>query len=250
MTAPAAMTEKPAKKRRSRSGGRSGNSRRGGPVISQPAWTIPFNTDAPTEPLPEESIEAIHNGAMRILEEIGIEFLNEEACAILKANGCTVNGENVKMDRAFVMEKIGHAPSQFDMTPRNPAHKVTVGGKNIIFGNVSSPPNCSDLDRGRRTGDRSSFQDFLKFTQYFNCIHLAGGYPVEPMDIHPSIRHLDCLYDKLTLTDKVPHAYSLGTERVEDVMEMVRIAGGLTHKEFDAAPRMYTNINSTSPAQA
>ncbi len=28
---------------------------------------------------------------------------------------------------------------------------------------------------------------------------------------------------------------------------MVRIAGGLSHEEFDATPRMYTNINSTSP---
>ena len=61
------------------------------------------------------------------------------------------------------------------------------------------------------------------------------------------MRHLDCLYDKLTLTDKVVHAYSLGKERVEDVMEMVRIAGGMTHDEFDASPRMFTNINSSSP---
>lgn len=30
-------------------------------------------------------------------------------------------------------------------------------------------------------------------------------------------------------------------------MEMVRIAGGLTHEQFDASPRMYTNINSVSP---
>jgi trimethylamine--corrinoid protein Co-methyltransferase len=67
------------------------------------------------------------------------------------------------------------------------------------------------------------------------------------VDIHASVRHLDVLYDKLTLSDKVMHAYSLGKERVEDVMEMVRIAGGLSHEEFDATPRMYTNINSTSP---
>ena len=66
----------------------------------------------------------------------------------------------------------------------------------------------------------------MKLTQYFNCIHLAGGYPVEPIDIHASVRHLDAIYDKLTLTDKVVHAYSLGKERVEDAMEMVRIAGG------------------------
>ena len=104
-----------------------------------------------------------------------------------------------------------------------------------------------DLDRGRRPGTRDAYQDLIKLTHYFNCIHLAGGYPVEPVDIHASIRHLDCLYDKLTLTDKVVHAYSLGADRVEDVMEMVRIAGGLTHNEFAAQPRMYTNINSSSP---
>ena len=117
----------------------------------------------------------------------------------------------------------------------------------MLFGNVSSPPNCSDLDRGRRVGDRDSFRDLVKLTQYFNCIHLAGGYPVEPVDIHASVRHLDCVLDKLLLTDKVVHAYSLGKERVEDVMEMVRIAGGLSQSEFDAAPRMFTNINSSSP---
>jgi trimethylamine--corrinoid protein Co-methyltransferase len=117
----------------------------------------------------------------------------------------------------------------------------------MLFVNVSSPPNAMDLDRGRRVGTRDSFQDLMKLTQYFNCIHLAGGYPVEPIDIHASIRHLDAIYDKLTLTDKVVHAYSLGKERVEDAMEMVRIAGGLTHAEFEAAPHMYTNINSSSP---
>ena len=51
----------------------------------------------------------------------------------------------------------------------------------------------------------------------------------------------------LTLTDKVIHAYSLGPERIEDGMEMVRIGGGLTAEEFEASPHMFTNINSSSP---
>ena len=37
----------------------------------------------------------------------------------------------------------------------------------MLFGNVGSPPNCSDLDRGRRVGDRESYQDLIKLTQYF-----------------------------------------------------------------------------------
>ena len=233
--------------RRSRHGGRAGNRRGKGAAIDQLPWSLPVNPDRPTEPLPQEGVLAIHDGAMRILEEIGIVILNPEALAIFKAAGASVDGETVRMGRDMVMELVRKAPAQFTITPRNKDHAITIGGRNILFGNVSSPPNYSNLDEGRRTGNRGAYQDFLRFTQYFNCIHFAGGYPVEPMDIHPSVRHLDCLYDKLTITDKVVHAYSLGKERVEDVMEMVRIAGGMTHEQFDAAPHMYTNINSTSP---
>ncbi|KIC42111.1 methyltransferase [Ruegeria sp. ANG-R] len=238
-----------SKTRKRRSGGRSGAAaRRGSAVIDQMPWNPPINIDRPTEPLGLEGIEAIHEGAMRILEEIGIEFYNQEAIDILRQAGCTISGDNVRMGRDFVMEMVGKAPSKFTITPRNPDRQIEIGGKTMLFGNVSSPPNYWDMEIGKKVpGTRRMCQDLLKLTQYFNCIHFAGGYPVEPVDIHASIRHLDVLYDKLTLTDKAMHAYSLGKERVEDVMEMVRIAGGLSHEEFEASPRMYTNINSTSP---
>ncbi len=234
--------------RRKRAGGRAGNKQRAGSAaIEQMPWRIPENPDRPTEPLDNDGVMAIHRTTMRILRDIGIEFLNPEAVSILKKAGCKVDGTNVRMDEAFVMEMLGHAPASFTITPRNPEREIVMGGKKMVFVNVSSPPNSWDLERGKRSGDFETFKDFMKLTQYFNCIHIAGGYPVEPIDIHPSIRHLDCLFEKLTLTDKVCHAYSLGAERVEDVMEMVRIAGGLSEDEFRAKPRMYTNINSVSP---
>ena len=235
--------------RRRRGGGRAGAAnRRGTAVIEQMPWRIPVNTDRPTEPLSPEGVEAIHDGAMRILEEIGIEFLNEESLEIFRDAGCTVDGTNVRMGRDWVMEMVAKAPDDFTLTPRNPDRTLTVGKNHILFGNVSSPPNYFDLEIGKKvSGSREQCRNLLKLTQYFNCIHFAGGYPVEPVEIHASVRHLDVLFDKLTLSDKVMHAYSLGKERVEDVMEMVRIAGGLSDEEFEATPRMYTNINSTSP---
>ena len=246
LIAEAAETAAAASRPRKR-GGRAANARRSGPAIKQTPWTEVINCDRPTEPVPAEGVEAIHDAAMRILEEIGIEFLNEEAIDILRGAGCIVDGENVRMGRDFVMEMVALAPSQFDITPRNPDRRITIGGGRMVFGNISSPPNCSDIERGRRTGNHEDYRDFLKLTQYFNCIHFAGGYPVEAIDLHPSIRHLDCIFDKLTMTDKVVHAYSLGPERIEDSIELVRIGAQLSHEEFDAAPRMYTNINSTSP---
>ncbi|MCK0101920.1 trimethylamine methyltransferase family protein [Pseudohalocynthiibacter sp. F2068] len=233
--------------RRQRSGGRAGNTRGSGSTIDQMPWRIPVNTDRPTEPLTEEGVQAIHDGAMRILEDIGIEILFDDALAIFKEMGCRIDGTNVRIDRDTVMELVAKAPSEFTITPRNPDRKIAIGGKHMVFVNVSSPPNYWDMETGKVPGTREHCANLLKLTQYFNCIHVAGGYPVEPVDVHASVRHLDVLFDKLTLTDKVPHAYSLGKERVEDVMEMVRIAGGLSHEEFEATPRMYTNINSTSP---
>lgn len=234
--------------RRRRSGGRAGNARRTSTLaIRQMPWRLPLNTDRPTEPLDADGVAAIHDAAIRILEEIGIEFLNEESLALFRQAGCIVAGTNVRMGRDFVMEMIGRAPASFDITPRNPERRITLGEGHILFGNVSSPPNYWDLETGKVPGTRAQCADLLRLTQYFNCIHFAGGYPVEPVDVHAGVRHLDVLFDKLTLTDKVVHAYSLGPERVEDVMEMVRIAGGLSEDAFAARPHMYTNINSTSP---
>ena len=135
---------------------------------------------------------AIHNTAMKILEDIGVLFLNPEACKILQKAGCRVDfsDSKVKMDRRWVMDMLKTVPQHFSITPRNHKNKIKIGDRHIVFGNVSSPPNVLDLDRGKRPGDFDSFKDLTKLTQFFNCIHFSGGYPVEPVDIHPSIRHL------------------------------------------------------------
>src|SRR5688572_19093922 len=120
----------PGQRRGRRSGGRAGNRARAGTAaIHQAPWTIPQNLDAPVEPLRPEQIERIHNGAMRILEEIGILFLNDDALRILKEAGCDVDmgSKRVRMDRAFVMEQVKKAPRTFEITPRNPDHTVKVG---------------------------------------------------------------------------------------------------------------------------
>ncbi|MDJ1007780.1 MAG: trimethylamine methyltransferase family protein [Paracoccaceae bacterium] len=241
------MTEEATKTRR-RGGGRAGNARRTrASALAQMPWAPPVVPDRPVEPLAEEGVAAIHDGAMRILEEIGIAFLNEEALALFRKAGADVDGETVRMGRDFVMEMVGKAPRTFTITPWNPAREITVGGRHLNFAAVASPPNYWDLETGKVPGTRAQCRNLLKLSQAFDCLHFNGGYPVEPVDVHASVRHLDVVFDMLTLTDKVVHAYSLGPERVEDVMEMVKIAAGLDEETFRSRPHMFTNINSTSP---
>ncbi|MBV8662155.1 MAG: trimethylamine methyltransferase family protein [Hyphomicrobiales bacterium] len=211
-----------------------------------PQPQLPF---APVDLVSRDELEAIHNGALAVLKEIGIDFLHEEAKAILKAAGADVaaGSNRVRFDPALIEAQIGKAPRSFTLHARNPERSVTLGGRHVAFASVGSAPNSFDRDGGRRPGARRDYQNFLRLSQSFDSIHLLGGYPVEPVDIHASVRHLDALFDMLTLTDKPIHAYSLGRERIRDAIEMAKIARGLDDETLEREPSLFTIINSSSP---
>lgn len=237
---------------RARRGGRRrrGDAASDGPSTPrQPPWKQPTRRFAPTDLVGEEELEAIHQTSLQILSEIGIDFLHEEARARLKQAGARVDddSERVRFDPDFVEETIKTAPSEFTIHARNPDHNVQIGGDQVAYTAVSSPPNTSDEAGGRRVGNRQDYQNLLRLGQTLNVVHMFGGYPVEPVDIHASVRHLDALYDMLTLTDKVVHAYSLGKQRNLDALEMVRIARQVDHETLEREPSVASVINASSP---
>ncbi|WP_282609858.1 trimethylamine methyltransferase family protein [Pelagibius sp. Alg239-R121] len=249
-------SETAAKEATERSGRRSGRSgarrsKRAGQQagFTQPPWKPIVNSYAPTELLNNEQIERIHDASLTILEEVGMDFLLEEARDLLAKAGAEVTpgSERVRFDRDMILEAVATAPSEFTLHARNPAHNLPMGGRNFITSMVASAPNCSDSDNGRRVGNQVDFRNFIRLGQKLNIIHMFGGYPVEPVDLPPATRHLDCLSDFITLGDKVFHAYSLGRERNLDALEMVRIARGLTEDQLDQEPSLLTIINTSSP---
>ena len=189
-------------------GERRGGSRRSGrgeAGLQQPPWRQPRNLFRPVDLVSADELERIHEASLTILEEIGMDVLLPEAREIFRAAGASVepSGQRVRADRGLILAAVANAPATFSLHARNPAHDLEVGGNAMIFSQVASPPNCSDLDRGRRPGTLADFHNLLRLAQSFNIIHLIGGYPVEPIDIHPDTRHLDALRDIYTLTDKV-----------------------------------------------
>ncbi|MEP3049213.1 MAG: trimethylamine methyltransferase family protein [Roseibium sp.] len=244
----AAQTDRPAPPRRGRR--RRGGGEKASPdLFPQKPFKQPRHIFKPIEAVSKDELESIHDASMRILEEIGIDFLHEDAMALLKAAGADVDpgSDRVRMGRSMVEELVLKAPSEFTMRARNRAHDLKIGGDAIAFSCVASAPNAVDRDHGRRPGNQRDYRDFLKLSQFFNIIHCIMGYPVEPVDIHASIRHLDCVADMVRLTDKVFHIYSLGRERNLDGMELARIGNGLTQDDFRNTPCVATVINTSSP---
>jgi trimethylamine--corrinoid protein Co-methyltransferase len=201
----------------------------------------------PTEIVSADELESIHHASLRVLKEIGMDFLHDDARALLKDAGADVRGERVHFEPELIEHLIDTAPAQFTFHGRGPGQSHVVGGDNMLFSPVGSPPNCHDMDNGRRTGTRVDYQNFLRLTQYFNVFGCIGGYPVEPVDIHASVRHLDALYDKATLTDKPFNIYVLGPERTLDGIELARLARGISEKQMMEEPSVGTIVNTNSP---
>ena len=214
------------------------------PKLPQPKF--PFR---PVEIISADELESIHQASLLVLKEIGVDFLHGEAKSILKDIGADVDpgSDRVRFDPALVEAQMGKAPKQFTLHARNPERDLVIGGDHTAFCSVASAPNSFDRDGGRRPGNHRDFQNFIRLGQSFDQIHLWGGYPVEPVDIHASVRHLDAIFDMLTLSDKPIHAYSLGRERNRDAIEMAKIARGLDDATLEREPSLFTIINSSSP---
>ena len=142
--------------RRGRRGGARANpGAGGGAVIPQLSRRQIKRKFAPTNILSADEIESIHQASLKVLNEIGMDFLWPDALDLLrKTGGVKIEGERVRFEAAFIEEYLSYAPSEFTLHARNPENTTRIGGDNMVFGTVGSPPSCYDMEGGRRTGIR------------------------------------------------------------------------------------------------
>ncbi len=202
----------------------------------------------PLEILDSDSLEKIHQTAMRIVEDLGVVFLDDEALKILSHNGASVDDTGtVRLDTKTLMHWVEKCPSSFRLHARNPERDVTIGGNNIHLAPVGGPPNISDLDNGRRIGTFEDQCNLLRLGQSLNVLSLGGAAPVEATDLPAETRHLDFYHAQITLTDRVWNARAIGAERVTDALEMVAIARGINRQQLRSEPSLLSVVNVNSP---
>ena len=215
----------------------------------QRPWGQPVMRFTPTQAVTDDELDRIHDVSMRILERVGMEILDPEARSIYREHGCEVDEASmrVRMPREVVERAVACAPAEFTLHARNADHHVLIGGRHLTFGSVCSTPHHLDRDGVRRTGDRSGMRDLLRLAQSLETVHLISGYPVEPTDLHFSVRHLEASWDILTLTDKGLPCYSLGRQRNRDLLELARISRGIDDATLQREPSVITIVNTNSP---
>ena len=211
-------------------------------------FQITRNPYPPMNPLSAEQLGRIHNASMRIVEEIGIDFLDSEALDIWEKAGAKVDHANqhVWIDRHLLMETIGRAPHSFELRARNPERHLTIGENYINFCTVGGAPFYSDMERGRRPGELADYERMAKLAHMCGPIHIVEALMIEPQDRPVPVRHLEKAWLQYTLTDKVVTGAAHGREVAEDYVQMAAIVhGGLA--AIEETPAVISVVNANSP---
>ena len=232
--------------RRGRRGG-GGAARR----AERTAKTIPLvpaiTSKVPTyDMLSDEGLAIIEANAETVLEEIGINFVENPAALERWRNaGADVRGERVHIPRGLARTLCATAPATFTQRARNPLRNVKIGGKDLVLAPVYGPPFVRDQSGGRRYATMEDFTKFVKLGYMSKWLHHSGGTICEPTDVAVNKRHLDMLQAHMLYSDKPFMGSVTEPVRATDSVEMCKILFG--EPDGLTEPSMISLINVNSP---
>lgn len=132
----------------------------------------------PLELLTEDQMEAIHRGAMAVLETTGVEVEHDRALQLLAENGCKVDFEEqrVRMPTGLVEDCLRKCPSAYTIKARDPEYDVRIGGNTLYFVQGMGM-RYVDLDTGEfRAATLQENREAMIVGDALENVHVADGY--------------------------------------------------------------------------
>jgi trimethylamine--corrinoid protein Co-methyltransferase len=195
----------------------------------------------------EDEVAAIHDTALRTLEELGMKVLLPEARDLFAQAGAIVHDDGiVRIGRDIVEQALSTTPKSYKLRGTSAHRDQMYENGSMLFSAGAGCPNATDCVRGRRPGSLNDYNETLKLQQSFDVIHLLGP-SAEPQDVPVHLRHYEMMKSQLSLSDKPVQVYSRGRLQVQQSFEMLRLAHGMSEHEFTQDVWAHTIINTNSP---
>ncbi len=180
------------------------------------------------KPLTEESIQQIHQTAMRVIEEVGFEVNSESALKLFQGAGARVDWEKrlARLPQERVMELIETAPSEISLCGRDEKHDILLGGKRVYTGTGGTALYIYHPDTGQKqVATLNDLKRIARLVDGLDNIHLfmlptyPSELPVEQVDVNRFFAGLDN-----TTKHVMGGVYTL--DGVRQVIRMAEIVSG------------------------
>ena len=152
------------------------------------------------KPLTEESIQRIHQTAMRVIEEVGFEVNSEAALELFRMAGAWVDPEKhlVRLPQEKAMELIGMAPSEVRLCGQGERPDILLGGQRVYTGTGGTALYVYHPDTGQKLpASLDDLKRIAKLVDKLDNIHLfmlptyPSELPVEQVDVNRFFAGLD-----------------------------------------------------------
>jgi trimethylamine--corrinoid protein Co-methyltransferase len=138
--------------------------------------------------MPQDSLQLIHETAVRILAEIGIRTDHADMRDRLADRGCRVEGERVFISPELVAATLQGIPASFTIYGRSTEDDVVVGLDKTYCTNTGIFPNIYDFESGKIR--RSTIEDVRTTTRLLDAmdnVHAVYVSLVDATDLKPHI---------------------------------------------------------------
>ncbi|TEU09180.1 hypothetical protein E3J20_06935 [Candidatus Bathyarchaeota archaeon] len=191
-------------------------------------------------------VDSIHSASIEILEKVGVMVKNQAALELLKAAGCVVKDNNVRMSQGLVEESLKTVPSSFELYSREGDTQHNVGGDNVIYNPGSAAIYFIDRETGEmRRANAKDFKELVRLTDALEHIK-AQSTAMVPADVPEGISDLYRLYVILRNSTKPIVTGAFTKEGLIDMKRMLEaVVGG--PEELARAPRAIFDCCPSSP---
>jgi trimethylamine--corrinoid protein Co-methyltransferase len=230
---------------RRKGGGRAG--RREARANAGPASAPFIKRKIPyVEILTEEGLQLIEDNADRLLEEVGIDFLDDpEVLELFKAAGANVDGP-VFVFREVCAEKLFRRLHHQSMS--NMLEILSAMSRSV----ARIPCWCQRTDRRslmiwimvRRYSTIEDFRNFVKLAYMAPGLHHSGGTVCEPVDLPVNKRHYDMVYSHFKYSDKPLMGSVTHHRRAQDSVDMAKLVFGDEFVDQNCVLTSLINVNS------
>ena len=196
----------------------------------------------PVDVLSDADVARIDAAWRTIVSELGVQFENPRALALLQEVGQRVDGETVFFDADWVAAQVALAPSTWTWHARNAARDIPVGQGLTSFAPAYGAPFTTCAGE-RRNGTLADLRNLVALIQDADELDVAGGVVLEAQDVPVEHRHLQLLRTLAVESDKPFMAAVSSPEAAEDSVRIADLVlGGL-----EGRCAMTAIVNSNSP---